>query len=59
MHDNMLCEPRMFVAHVLSLLKGYKEIFSLSNTLLRQHGHWKRPPDEYMKLNVDGTLFFN
>lgn len=33
-HDiNTLCEPRMFIAHAVSLRKGYKEALAMSNTL--------------------------
>lgn len=56
-HDNTLCETRMSIVRALSLHKDYEESLPLTSTLLRQQGSWKRSPEEYMKLNVDGALF--
>lgn len=57
--DQIYSDPKMFMSHTLSLLKCYQELIYLSSTLLRPQGHWTWPPDDYLKLNVGETLFFD
>lgn len=56
-HESKLREPQVSIAHALSLYKGFKVTMSKS-TQLRHFGYWTRPPEGYIRLNVDRTMFF-
>lgn len=58
-HESKLWEPQVSIAHALSLRKGFKDTLSISNNQLRKYGHWNRPVEGYMKLNVDGVVIFD
>lgn len=57
-HEHDCSDPRVSIAHALSMHKYYKESFPTPSSLLRRIGQWKRPPDDFLKLNVDGGIVF-
>lgn len=58
-YDQVNCDLRRSIAYAFTLHKCFKESMLMSSLLLSQQGKSTLPPESYLKLNVDGALFFN
>ncbi|XP_042962413.1 uncharacterized protein LOC122296675 [Carya illinoinensis] len=55
-HDQIVVSPHNATEHALSLLKNYKVVYKKNRRQVQDFYQWKVPQEDFLKLNVDGSL---
>ncbi|KAF5481238.1 hypothetical protein F2P56_001906 [Juglans regia] len=59
-HDDVVFTPKHVVDHAMSVQTCYTSFSQQKNINKKKYGcHWNPPPASFLKLNVDGSLFFD
>ncbi|XP_041020432.1 uncharacterized protein LOC121262066 [Juglans microcarpa x Juglans regia] len=57
--ENNLTQPVQAAEHVLSLCKAFNDVQATIARDLHKFSTWQAPPDGFLKVNVDGSIFAN
>lgn len=58
-HKKQYLHPRLVIEQAFTMQQLYKKVQSIPSSQLERQCCWKPPLASYLKLNVDGAVFFD